>query len=342
MVEDKKICKRLESSSKHLQTSSSIEIVKGKDLSVNDKKVITSFLEASGFGDLHLLSEKLSAVYSYLGYSSKGKKLYYCGSYLELLKNKHDSSDIKLKKANFCKDRLCPQCSKRRSLKIYGQLSNILDHFPSGYAFLLVTLTIRNVAFNSLQEGIDSLLSGWRKLMHSKYGKDFQRLCKGSFRTLEITFNPSTGMWHPHLHVIVAVSSSYFKHDSYLTTYKLSSIWRDCCGLDYDPVVDMRRVNIGDSGGINEVSKYCVKSNDLLVDDFNESCKRVEVLYRALRRRRLCGMTGIFKSLHHDLNLCDPEDDIDSDLPANVNDFTDYILVCMHWGAGAYHFDIDK
>ena len=311
------------------------------DSLVNLKKVVGSFVTDSDFSNLHELSERISAVYSYLGYDGRGKKVFNCGTYLEIAVNTSDYSDISVAKANFCKDRLCPQCNKRRSLKIYGQLSNILDHFPSGYGFLLCTLTIRNVSFNSLSDGIDCLISGWRKLMHSSKGKQFQKICKGSFRTLEITFNSDTGMWHPHIHVIVAVLDTYFNCRDYLSTSDLSCIWRDCAGLDYDPVVDMRRVKSCESGGVREVSKYCVKSNDLLVDDFDESSRRVAVLYRALRRRRLCGMTGLFKQLHHDLNLSDPEDDIVSDVPSTVNSVTSYLIVRLHWGAGAYHFELD-
>ena len=82
----------------------------------------------------------LSHIYDLIGYESKVKQVSDCGSYLEFHHELDDDGCINevglLHRANFCKDRLCPLCSWRRSLKMFGQISDISDHLHEDYLFL--------------------------------------------------------------------------------------------------------------------------------------------------------------------------------------------------------------
>lgn len=71
-------------------------------------------------------SLELSAVYKRLQMDSKAYSIQNCGTYLEFKRFKNNN-DFKLYHANFCKCRLCPMCSWRRSLKIFGQVSRIME-----------------------------------------------------------------------------------------------------------------------------------------------------------------------------------------------------------------------
>ena len=91
-----------------------------------------------------------------------------------------------LRKANFCRDRLCPMCSWRRSYKIFGQVSQIMELIGHDYDFLFLTLTVPNVTASELHSKLDELNEGWHKFI--KY-KRIKSVLKGFFKALEITYN---------------------------------------------------------------------------------------------------------------------------------------------------------
>ena len=87
--------------------------------------------------------------------------------------------------------------------------------------------------------------------------------------------------------------------------------------LDYDPSVDIRRVEGADSDKrfktVLEVAKYPVKSTDYLSGDdeesFDNNLKIVKDLEEALYRKRLTAFGGLLKTIQKELNI----KDIDSD-----------------------------
>ena len=262
-----------------------------------------------------LQSEKLSGIYAELSfYDTPEKKIQYskradrvneCGSFLEF----HLKGDkFKLAKANFCKDRLCPMCSWRRSLKIFGQVSQIMDILQErgDYAFIFLTLTVRNCPAEELKETIDALNNGWRSLYHDN--KIFKNTVLGTFRTLEITRNAKENTYQPHLHTILVVRADYYRHD-YLTKNDWQEMWKKACGLDYEPIIDVRKIKADGNikKAVAEVSKYAVKGSDLLHGDLDEMCDIVRTFLEALYSRRLCSFTGIFKKIKQELNLDDIE-----------------------------------
>lgn len=153
------------------------------------------------------MSSVLSVVYSMLEFDSRSERVSECGSFLEF---RVSSEDVKLQHANFCKDRLCPMCNWRRSLKIFSQVSKVMDSMAE-YEFIFLTLTVKNCAAADLPKTVDVLLSGWRYLYNKN--KEFKSVICGTFRSLEVTRNKKNGTYHPHLHCILAVKPSYFKED---------------------------------------------------------------------------------------------------------------------------------
>ena len=175
-----------------------------------------------------------------------------------------------------CKRRWCPVCawrlSRRRWARLVQRLPGLVqEHGP--VKWLLLTLTIRNVPVESLKEGCRTLLDGFRRLTNSKTRLGRLWPATGWIRALEVTF-PREGEAHPHLHVLMAVKPSYFSH-GYVTHAEWVKRWREAARLDYDPIVDVRRVkplNLPQGalptelsealGGLREVSKYLVKPSD--------------------------------------------------------------------------------
>lgn len=282
---------------------------------------------------------ELSESYYRLGLN-KASRVEECGSYLEFKRFSDDS--MKLNHANFCKVRLCPMCAWRRSLKVFGQVSSVMNYLENKYEYLFLTLTQRNVPPNELANELDKLFAGYKTLAKRK---TFKQISKGWFRALEVTHNIQKDTYHPHFHVIIAVSSSYFKSRDYISQDTWVKLWRNILELDYNPIVDVRKYkpkngNKKLSKEIAEVAKYTIKSNDYIIKDINgvdeeATDKAVLVLDSALANRRLVAFGGELRKAHKLLNLDDTEN---GDLIHTDNDELredlEFVIEHYHWNIG--------
>lgn len=71
--------------------------------------------------------------------------------------------------------------------------------------------------------------------------------------------------------VLIVVNKSYFKSKNYLSTEEWVNIWRYYLKVDYDPIVDVRKVKSNNYKykAVAEISKYTVKSKDIII--FNKN-----------------------------------------------------------------------
>ena len=281
------------------------------------------------------LVENLSASYKRLGFDGKSDRTAACGTWLQFFLG--EGAGPKLHNANFCRDRLCQLCNWRRSLKLYTQLSQIMDVADErGYRYIFLTFTARNCKGEDLGKTVDNFLSGWRKLVHNY--RDIRRALVGSFRSLEVTYNSREDTYHPHIHIVAAVDKSYFK-SGYISQAEWAAAWADACGLDYIPITDVRAVR---SRGkkcqirkiVCEVAKYMVKGADLSSDNV------VYWLLNGLAGRRLVSFTGCFAKIRKELRLEDFENG-DLVLVGNEEIRSDVagILVNYRWFGGEYVMD---
>ncbi|MEZ8923038.1 protein rep, partial [Vibrio cyclitrophicus] len=146
-----------------------------------------------------------------------------CGAYLKFAVS--SSGDKRLFSANFCRDRMCPGCQKRRSLVIFHQVKNICSSiqkdFPT-YKYLLLTLTVPNVKAEQLSDEIKHLHASWDRMTKRAF---FKKSIKGWFRALEVTYNGDRDDFHPHIHVLLCVPSGYFKKN-YINQKQWLEYWR--------------------------------------------------------------------------------------------------------------------
>lgn len=284
-------------------------------------------------------SEVLACAYRMIDLEKRADRVFNCGSLLEF---KVSEQSAKLNKANFCKDRLCPMCNWRRSLKIFGQVSKIMNAEPmADFEYLFLTLTVKNCTADELPNTIDKLFEGWRYF----YNKNsiFKRAVKGTFRTLEITKNKQNGSYHPHIHCILAVNKSYFKSREYISQKEWTELWKKACGLDYKPIVHIEKVKDsgkGIAGAVVEVSKYAVKGSDILyINDMDKTAETVQDFLKALTGRRLCAFTGVFAETRKQLKLDDIETGnlVHTDIEEDLRDDIACMIVCYQWRAGAYY-----
>lgn len=326
-----------------LREHSSIELGSGQysevsELSVNffSKKVSSSFLGDSYFR---------------LGWLAKSNRVVDCGSFLSFA-HEIDSDGLvadkgKLHQVNFCRDRLCPMCSWRRSLKMFGQVSQIMDLIGDKYIFLFVTLTVPNVSSDCLSDSVTELMKAWRRFVSYK---PIKRILKGYFRALEITRNPVRGDYHPHFHSVFAVPLSYLKSRDYLKRDDFLRLWQKACRDESITQVDIRvakdkygadefKSQSNLSSAVAEIAKYAVKSSDYIIAG-NEvlTDEIVHTLSTALFHRRLTAFGGCFKDAFISLGL----DDVDSDnvdlthINDDINPTLALLIVRYGWSSGAY------
>lgn len=300
------------------------------------------------FAPKKAMSALLADSYSRLGLEKKVERVSECGSFLEFAHEVYETSVSekgKLYNANFCRDRLCPMCSWRRSYKIFGQLSQIMSYIGSDYKFIFLTLTVPNCEPSELSKTIDGLMYSWHKLVSYKR---FKTAVKGSFRVLEITRNKETGFYHPHFHIVLAVSKNYATSRDYIKRDEWLQMWRKACKDDSITQVDVRLIKpkhtIGaesvvlDFGhAVAEVSKYSCKSHDYIIPQDPElTDKIVSELSAALDHRRLTAYGGCFKEAYEALNLDDAEDGDLIHINEKLNPSIALLIVHYGWSAGVY------
>lgn len=220
-----------------------------------------------------------------------------CGEYLRYVIGAGGS--MHLNRANWCKQRTCAVCCWLRStkyrLRIFQGLPGLLRDY-CGYHFLFLTLTVRNCHISELRSHIRMMESGWHRMVNLQrfpavgflksvevsrprdcfyhgvfVGRMGQKLIDRWLVHLQKlpSWNPSA--WreyhceecHPHFHALLMVSPSYFHRSEKIEHAEWRSLWKRAARLDYEPILDIRRVN-NLSGAILEVSKYCLKSEDMI------------------------------------------------------------------------------
>ena len=286
-------------------------------------------------------------------YKRLGFKKYYrvvdCSTFLEFGVTK--SSNLKLLKANFCKVRLCPMCAWRRSLKIFGQVSKVMDYVERNYnyRYIFLTLTVKNCYGEDLKDTLDLMTKSFNKLSERKA---FKQAIKGYFRSLEITYNKKDNTYHPHFHLILAVDNNYFTNSRvYLSQEKWTNLWKESLKVDYIPVVDVRRVkskNKDFGKVVAETAKYTVKADDYLIKDEDGKIDEeltdnvVKTLDKALHRKRLVSFGFIFKEIHKMLKLDDAEDGSleNTDNEDKLRDDLTDIILRYQWNIGIKNYKL--
>lgn len=294
-------------------------------------------------------SLKLAAIYENIGQQTRGERVQQCGSVLQFLPPVDPDEKPRLIFANFCRDRLCPLCNWRRTMKIFGQVSQIMEIIGRDHRFIFCTLTVRNCSGKELPGVIGQMQKAWNRLLTYKDMRPF----KGAFKALEITRHPEYPReleYHPHFHIIFAVKPSYFTDSKYyLRTDRMVELWSKAMRLDYNPVCDLRTVKpkdtekyegepgeLAEKSAVAEVAKYAVKSADYLRGRFSDVQRAVADFLRALDGRRLCSFSGVFKEAKQKLGLDDETDGdlIHTDPAEKLRADVQYMLMEYRWRVG--------
>lgn len=272
---------------------------------------------------------RLADLYKLAGYMSQRNKAVSCSTSLEYVANV-DGSERRLHRFNACQLRLCPICSARKARIMAIRLIRVLKQVQethTGTQLIFLTLTLKSCTGSDLRCTLDLLTKAWHKLVRRR---PFDRAILGWFRAIEITRNPKTGLYHPHIHAPLVVSDDYFRAGSglYLEQDRLIKMWRDSLQVDYDPGVDIRSTYVKGQNGKKkagkaaeeaaekafaaavEAAKYATKGSDFLrrgmSDD--EAAQVVSDYTTALHGKRMTAMGGVVKEAAVALDLADLED----------------------------------
>lgn len=325
-LEDKKNDKEINWKEKHLAS-----------LNVSDSyyRLYTKFKETGKTKEMKKLINN---------YEKKSFRVKECGTFLEYKVFK--TQEKKLHNANFCKVRLCPMCAWRRSLKIFGQVSQVMNiaKGETSNKFIFVTLTQRNVTGGELKDEINKLYKGFNDLMRLKKIKN---MSLGWFRALEVTYNSASNTFHPHFHLVIMVKSYYQKNKNlYIDQAELTEMWKQSLKIDYTPIVHMESVKIKKGKTIEtavaEIAKYTVKESDLIIKDqdgcfdLDQTDENIRILDDALAYRRLTAFGGQLKEIHNLLKLDDAEngDLVNTDQADIENNELEYVIEKYFWHVG--------
>lgn len=253
----------------------------------------------------------------------------HCGDYMTMLTDADDTRR-KIETAFFCKQRLCPGCAWRASLRDATCVSAISQAMvDDGWVMLMATLTVPNVPGDMLRDTCRRINTAWNRL-HDR--RAYHNAWANNIRKLEITYNAQRNDYHPHLHVIVFVRPAYFKakkeNNTYISRNRLLSDWREVYGDDTITQVDVRRCKDSETGSnaILEVSKYCAKAAD-----YTQSETVYDTMYKTLWHLRTMTYAGKCKALRAAYD----NGELDNYLPTDTTEYV-WRLVYRYFAAQGY------
>ena len=272
------------------------------------------------------------------------KSLEECGDTLVFMRN--EEGEKRLHGANFCRNRLCPMCNWRRSLKMYSQVSQITDKILTTRKsrFIFVTLTVKNPDAEHLTETLDLMNKGFSYITSNSRtfapAQNLKNPCRDILKPLKSHIT-AKNTYHPHIHCIFQVRTSYFTK-GYIKKSDWVELWQKAMNLDYQPSVHVKTIKETDNDktkAVAEVAKYPTKSADLLkIEDEKQAVQALIALTKTMKGRRLITFGGDFATIKRELKLDDIENGDLIHAEQEVQSFNAVAKIIYRWraGVGAY------
>lgn len=258
--------------------------------------------------------------------------------------------------ASLCRDRLCPLCAWRLSIKRTGEMINtaalLAERYPHTKA-IHVVLTVRNVHADELREALQQMTQGFTRLKKLKLWRDY--VC-GYMRSVEVTYNADTDTYHPHIHVICIVEDRYTRQ---ISIGDWIDMWQDSARLCYRPIVwataayrkpapveaacmaypteELSAQDGAAASAIVEATKYAIKP--AAINDLAASGELGEIAL-AMRGVRMISFGGIVKKLRAELGYStkdEPEEQIPPAVIVPEAGIDRYYLIYT-WSGAAWRY----
>ena len=186
----------------------------------------------------------------------------------------NNSGDLKIF-GDSCRDRWCPMCAGQKAAYAKDQVE---IYVKSLNAPRFLTLTLRHNE-SELKSQIEFLQKSFARLRSRAYWK---KNVTGGIWFLQVKRGRDSGLWHPHLHILI--------DGNYMEQGRLSALWE--LVTFGSPVIDIRRVHDAESAA-SYVARYTARPAALADMPM---CDRIEVI-EALFRKRLSGTFGNGKTV---------------------------------------------
>jgi len=113
-----------------------------------------------------------------------------------------------------CRARLCPECSHQRGRVAAERIEHVLKAADD---VRHLTLTLRSQDA-PLAAQLDILTASFRRLRQTA---TWRTHCRGAIGSIQITRNAKSGLWHPHLHILV--DGVYWPHAEIMAAWAKAS-----------------------------------------------------------------------------------------------------------------------
>ena len=284
-----------------------------------------------------LLAERLLSFHPDSPLWPIGERMNLCAS--TLFFGYTEDGERRLRNTSYCRARLCPVCQWRRSLKVRGQMTEILEHVEraQGLRYIMLTLTVKNCCSADLRPTLKTMLRAWGRLTSRAW---FKKICLGVYRAIEVSINPLDKSCHPHIHAVLAVRPGYFSGRDYIKTEEWAQRWQEALESPYTPIVHLTVLKKPYEKSAAEIAKYSLKVSNL-IELLNEIPDlMLAELHYGLSGLRLFSLSGVFRQAHKELHLTDMDDPQGEE--ENLNEsFFDDIIIPYFWNAGLSRYCID-
>ena len=283
-------------------------------------------------------TDRIASLWGKAGEPKKQGAMESCGSlvtYEHYVSDDHPDKDRwALTHGVFCNLRTCPMCNWRRSVRNRLRLQAVVNeafkrnreehqdrndkkHLRNP---LFLTVTIPSVKGEDLKTAVHNLLKTWRRMTKNPNRTPLWRDgLVGYWRSLEITRNPQTGLYHPHLHVLFLATTAYYidptqpKHHS--TLYRTHEAWGTAWTQAYNKttgdsqtklIVDARAVQGEElEKAVAEVTKYVTKDDTLLKAGLPDAelTERLLTLETGIRGVKLVDQGGEIQRIMETANM---------------------------------------
>lgn len=178
-------------------------------------------------------------------------------------------------KCDLCKDRMCTPCQTARSNIIRRNLMPLIK----GGITRFITLTLKSRP-GSLREQMNRLVKCFRALRNRAIWKE---CVSAAASVIEITYNPDTKCFHPHIHILC--------RGKYLPKPLLVNLWKQITGDSF--IVDIQMIR-DEKKAAGYLAKYVTKPISAeLLDNQEALAEAID----ALAGRRLVTTMGNWRGI---------------------------------------------
>lgn len=119
-------------------------------------------------------------------------------------------------KISLCHNKFCDNCQNLLSVQRYEKYAPIIDELSRCFSIAHVVFTVPNVPGNTLKDTLDTMYREFKFVLRYLKGEakikgfDLEKYgFKGGIRSVEITKNKETGLFHPHFHCVFVFDKSF-------------------------------------------------------------------------------------------------------------------------------------